>query len=386
MYMIRMTDINLHNKRVLIRADLNVPMHNGNIVSDARIISSLPAIKIALAQGAKVMLTSHLGRPIEGIYDNKYSLGPIAHYLKYKFNNINITLIKDYLNNLNINVNNLNILENVRFNKGEQQNDDSLSKRYASLCDIFVMDAFATSHRINSSTYGVIKYAPMSCIGPLFSKEIESINKIMIEPQRPLVAIVGGSKVSSKFHVLESLAKLADTIIVGGGIANTFISIDNKIGKSLHESNFINQAKMLRSKYNFLIPSDLRVGKNFSKLALSNIKNVSDIADDEYIMDIGDKTLENITNVLKKAKTILWNGPIGVFEFPNFCKGTKIIAESIANSNAFSVAGGGDTLAIIDLFNIKDKISYISTGGGAFLKFIESNNSPVIDMLERYSK
>ncbi|PPI88439.1 phosphoglycerate kinase [Candidatus Pantoea edessiphila] len=386
MSMIRIDDLDLNNKRVLIRVDFNIPMKEGKIISDTRIIASLPTIKMALRKNAKVMIISHLGRPSEGIYDDKFSLSPIVEYLNNKLSNINVILTKDYLNGISLNPKELVVLENARFNKGEQKNDEVLAKKYAALCDIFIMDAFGVAHRSHASTCGLAKFAKISCIGLLFSKEINTLSKIMTNPTRPLVVILGGSKISTKFNLLKSLSKIADSVIVGGGIANTFLSIDNKIGKSLYEPNFIKSAKMLLDKYNIRLPIDLRTAKEFSENAPEIVKDNTNISDDEFIMDFGDKTIQSFVSLLKNAKTVLWNGPIGVFEFKKFRRGTERIARTIADSNAFSIVGGGDTLAAIDLFNVKDKISYISTGGGAFLKFIECRKLPIISILEKRTK
>jgi len=373
-----MTDLDLAGKRVLIRADLNVPVKEGKVTSDARIRASLPTIEAALKQGAKVMVTSHLGRPTEGEYNEEFSLLPVVNYLKDKLNGTNVTLAKDYLDGVDVAAGELVVLENVRFNKGE--------KKYAALCDVFVMDAFGTAHRAQASTHGVGKFAPIACAGPLLSAELEALGKVMSNPQRPLVAVVGGSKVSTKFDVLQSLVKIADTVIVGGGIANTFVAIDNNVGKSLFEPDFVAAAKGLRDQYGIPVPTDSRVGTEFSETAPATVKKVSEVADNEEIMDFGDETALAMAKLLKDAKTILWNGPVGVFEFPNFRKGTEIIANAIADSEAFSVAGGGDTLAAIDLFGIEDKISYISTGGGAFLEFVEGKKLPAVAMLEERAK
>ncbi len=378
--------LDLLNKIILVRLDLNVPIKNGIIISKARIISSIPTIRFLIKKGAKkLILTSHLGRPKEGIYDSNYSLLPICKELEKNLN-LHIKFIKNYFNNYDkLNLNNINeriiMLENVRFNKGECNNCNLLSKYYSSLCDIFVMDAFATSHRKHSSTYGICKYCKISCLGLLFNKEIKSLYKIINKPKRPMISIVGGSKISTKFNVLNSLAKVSDYLIVGGGICNTFISINYNVGKSLYEPKFINLAKKLKNKYNnILFPLDCRVGKEFSELSESYNKKLKDISYDEEIMDLGDLTIDYFCKIILKAKTILWNGPVGVFEFPNFRKGTKKISDAIIKSNAFIVAGGGDTIAAIELFNIKDKISYISTGGGAFLKFIENKTLPILDI------
>lgn len=385
MSVIKMTDLDLAGKRVFIRADLNVPVKNGQVSSDARILASLPTIKHCLEAGAKVMVTSHLGRPTEGEYSEEFSLQPVVNYLNDALD-CNVTLAKDYLNGLELNAGELVVLENVRFNKGEKADDETLSKQYAALCDIFVMDAFGTAHRAQASTHGVGMFAPIACAGPLLVNELEALGKALSNPERPMVAVVGGSKVSTKFDVLNSLVKLADTVIVGGGIANTFVAIENNVGLSLHEPDFIEAAKKLRDEYNMPVPFDSRVGLEYSETAPSYVKNSSEIEDHEEIMDFGDKTAEAMAKLLKEAKTILWNGPVGVFEFPNFRKGTETIANAIAESDAFSIAGGGDTLAAIDLFGIQDKISYISTGGGAFLEFVEGKTLPAVAMLEARAK
>ncbi|CAL4043687.1 phosphoglycerate kinase [Buchnera aphidicola] len=383
--MINLLDLDISNKRVLIRLDLNVPIKNNIIESDARILATLPTIKLALKKNAKVMIMSHLGRPQDETYDKKLSLFPIYEYLKKKIKNIKIHFSKDYLNGIDVNSGELFLLENVRFNKGEQENNISLSKKYAALCDIFVMDAFGTAHRIESSTYGVAQFAPIACAGPLLQSELTALSKALKNPDRPMIAIVGGSKISTKFNILNALVNIADNIIVGGGIANTFISIDHPVGNSLHEPKFINQAKILKKKNNILIPVDSRVGTHFSENSPAIIKKINQINNNEEIMDFGDQTIKNMIYLLNTAKTILWNGPVGVFEFPNFRKGTQKLAQTIANSDAFSIAGGGDTLSVIDMFKIKKKISYISTGGGAFLKFLEGNTLPTVKILQQRS-
>ncbi len=386
----KIQDLNLFDKKVLIRADLNVPINNRKIISYVRIESSLDTIKYAIDKGAYVILTSHLGRPIEGKYDKNFSLRPIVNYLKKKLKN-NIILVKNYLNKDNLifkSKNDILVLENVRFNKGEISNSDNLSKKYAKLCDIFVMDAFATSHRKNSSTYGIIKFANISCIGILFNSEIKALSKIISNPLRPMVSIVGGAKISTKFNLLNSLSKISDNLIVGGGISNTFISVKNNVGKSLYEKSYKEIAKSLLNKYNnIIVPIDCRVAKgNISKFSKSYVKDVDKINNDEEIMDFGDKTIKLISKIIINAKTILWNGPVGVFEFKNFRKGTESISKFILKSNAYIVAGGGDTISAIELFNIKNNISYISTGGGAFLKFIECKELPVINILKKKNK
>ncbi|OAT25208.1 phosphoglycerate kinase [Proteus myxofaciens] len=386
MSVIKMTDLDLAGKRVLIRADLNVPVKDGKVTSDARIRASLPTIEAALKQGAKVMVTSHLGRPTEGEYNEEFSLKPVVDYLKNKLT-APVSLAKDYLNGVDVKEGELVVLENVRFNKGEKKDDETLSKQYAALCDVFVMDAFGTAHRAQASTHGVAKFAKTACAGPLLSAELEALGKALDKPARPMVAIVGGSKVSTKLTVLDSLSKIADQLIVGGGIANTFIAAEgHSVGRSLYEADLVDDAKKLMEKCDIPVPTDVRVATEFSESAPATLKSANDIKDDEQVLDIGDVTAERLAEILKNAKTILWNGPVGVFEFPNFRKGTEIVANAIANSDAFSIAGGGDTLAAIDLFGIADKISYISTGGGAFLEFVEGKKLPAVAMLEERAK
>ena len=386
MSVIKMTDLDLAGKRVLIRADLNVPVKDGKVTSDARIRASLPTIEAALKQGAKVMVTSHLGRPTEGEYNEEFSLKPVVDYLKEKLS-APVSLAKDYLNGVDVNAGELVVLENVRFNKGEKKDDETLSKQYAALCDVFVMDAFGTAHRAQASTQGVAKFADIACAGPLLSAELEALGKALDKPERPMVAIVGGSKVSTKLTVLDSLSKIADQLIVGGGIANTFIAAEgHSVGRSLYEADLVDDAKKLMEKCDIPVPTDVRVATEFSETAPAVLKSANDIKDDEQVLDIGDVTAERLAEILKNAKTILWNGPVGVFEFPNFRKGTEVIAKAIADSDAFSIAGGGDTLAAIDLFDIADKISYISTGGGAFLEFVEGKKLPAVAMLEERAK
>ncbi len=387
MSIVKIQDVDLLGKRVMIRLDLNVPIDKGVILSDKRIKSSLPTIKYALNKGAKLILVSHLGRPIEGIYNKKYSLLPIANYLQKKLN-INVELISDYLNKkifFSEFENKIILLENVRFNIGETKNNVNLSKKYAQLCDIFVMDAFATCHRSHSSTLGIIDFVPITCIGFLFSSEINALSNIIDNPNRPMVSIIGGAKISTKFNILNYLGSKSDTLIVGGGISNTFIAINNNVGKSLYESSFLNLAKKLLNKYNISIPVDCRVGKNFSKSAKSYLRSINNINNNEEIMDFGDKTIKMVYKILLNAKTILWNGPVGVFEFPNFRKGTECICKAISKGNSFSVIGGGDTISAIESFGIEDKISYISTGGGSFLKFLEGKELPVISALKKKS-
>lgn len=386
MSVIKMTDLDLAGKRVLIRSDLNVPVKEGKVTSDARIRASLPTIETALKQGAKVMVTSHLGRPTEGEYNEEFSLLPVVNYLKDKLS-APVRLAKDYLDGVEIAAGELVVLENVRFNKGEKKDDETLSKKYAALCDVYVMDAFGTAHRAQASTHGVGKFAPIACAGPLLSAELEALGKALGNPARPMVAIVGGSKVSTKLTVLGALSKIADQLIVGGGIANTFVAAQgHNVGKSLYEADLIPEAKRLLETCDIPVPTDVRVATEFSETATATLKPANQIKDDEQILDLGDESAERLAEILKNAKTILWNGPVGVFEFPNFRKGTEIVARAIAESEAFSIAGGGDTLAAIDLFGIADQISYISTGGGAFLEFVEGKKLPAVVMLEERAK
>ena len=386
MSVIKMTDLDLSGKRVFIRADLNVPVKDGKVTSDARIRATIPTLKLALEKGAKVMVTSHLGRPTEGEFKPEDSLQPVVDYLNEALD-VPVRLVQNYLDGVEVNTGEIVVLENVRVNKGEKKNDEALAKKYAALCDVFVMDAFGTAHRAQGSTYGVAQFAPVACAGPLLAAELEALGKALKEPQRPMLAIVGGSKVSTKLTVLDSLSKIADQLIVGGGIANTFIAAQgHNVGKSLYEADLIPEAQRLSQETNIPVPVDVRVGTEFSDQAPATEKAVTDIAADESIFDIGDKSAEELARIIKSAKTILWNGPVGVFEFPNFRKGTEVVAQAIAEATAngaFSIAGGGDTLAAIDLFGIADKISYISTGGGAFLEFVEGKVLPAVEILEK---
>ena len=386
MSVIKMTDLDLSGKRVFIRADLNVPVKDGKVTSDARIRATIPTLKLALEKGAKVMVTSHLGRPTEGEFKPEDSLQPVVDYLNEHLD-VPVRLERDYLNGVDVKAGEIVVLENVRVNKGEKKNDPELSKKYAALCDVFIMDAFGTAHRAQASTYGVAEFAPVACAGPLLAAELDALGKALKEPARPMVAIVGGSKVSTKLEVLNSLSKIADQIIVGGGIANTFIAAaGHNVGKSLYEADLIPVAKELAASTDIPVPVDVRVGTEFSETAPATEKSVAEVKDNESIFDIGDKSAEQLAEIIKNAKTVLWNGPVGVFEFPNFRKGTEIISHAIANSDAFSIAGGGDTLAAIDLFGIADKISYISTGGGAFLEFVEGKTLPAVEILEKRAK
>ncbi|HKQ29908.1 MAG TPA: phosphoglycerate kinase [Burkholderiales bacterium] len=392
MNFIKLTDLNVAGKRVLIRADLNVPVKGGKVTSDQRIRASLPSIEHALKQGAKVMLMSHLGRPEEGVYSEENSLAPVAEAMS-KLLNRRVPLAKDYLQKPPaLNNGDLVLFENVRFNKGEKKNDETLARKYAGLCDVFVMDAFGTAHRAEASTYGVGVYAPVACAGILLAQELEALGKALANPKRPLVAIVAGSKVSTKLTVLENLAKVVDQLIVGGGIANTFVrAAGYTVGKSLHEPDLIDTAKGLMQSAKarnaeIPIPTDAVVANELNESAKATVKKVSDVADDELILDLGPETSHRLAQMLKRAGTIVWNGPVGVFEIDQFGEGTRTLAQAIAESPAFSIAGGGDTLAAIDKYGIADKISYISTGGGAFLEFLEGKRLPAVEMLEARAK
>ncbi|GAB6264144.1 phosphoglycerate kinase [Photobacterium sp. R1] len=386
MSVIKMTDLDLAGKRVLIRADLNVPVKEGKVTSDARILASLPTIQHCLAAGAKVMVTSHLGRPTEGEYSEEFSLQPVVNYLQDALD-CDVKLAKDYLDGLELNTGELVVLENVRFNAGEKKNDEALSKKYAALCDIFVMDAFGTAHRAQASTHGVGMFAPVACAGPLLAAELEALGKALDNPARPMVAIVGGSKVSTKLTVLESLAKIADQVVVGGGIANTFIAAEGHgVGKSLYEADLVDTAKALMAQTDVPVATDVVCAKEFSESAEATIKAANEIAEDDMVLDIGPDSAAELARIIKDAKTILWNGPVGVFEIEQFGKGTEVVSKAIAESAGFSIAGGGDTLAAIDKYGIKDKVSYISTGGGAFLEFVEGKKLPAVAMLEERAK
>ena len=390
MSVIKMTDLDLAGKRLFIRADLNVPVKDGKVTSDARIRATTPTLKLALEKGAKVMVTSHLGRPTEGEFKAEDSLQPVVDYLNNSDLGVPVRLVRDYLDGVEVNAGEVVVLENVRVNKGEKKNNPELAKKYAALCDVFVMDAFGTAHRAEGSTYGVAEYAPVACAGPLLAAELDALGKALKEPQRPMLAIVGGSKVSTKLTVLDSLSKIADQLIVGGGIANTFIAAEgNNVGKSLYEADLIPEAQRLSKATNIPVPVDVRVGLEFSETAAATQKAVNEVSAEESIFDIGDKSAEELAAIIRSAKTILWNGPVGVFEFPNFRKGTEVVAQAIVDATAngaFSIAGGGDTLAAIDMFGIADKISYISTGGGAFLEFVEGKVLPAVEILEKRAK
>ena len=388
MNILKMQDQDLLNKRVLIRQDLNVPIKNGKVTSDKRIIASLPTIKLALKKGAAVMLMSHLGRPIEGEYDETFSLQPVANYLSQALA-MEVSLIKNWTQGIDINPGQLVLLENVRFNIGEKSNNKTLSQQIAKLCDIYVMDAFGTAHRKQASTYGVAQFAPVATAGPLLTGELAALTQSLDKPQHPMLAIVGGSKVSTKLTVLESLSKKVDQLIVGGGIANTFIAASGyNVGKSLYEVDLIDQAQHLIQQAKeqgreIPVPTDVVTAKEFSDSAIATIKAVDLVEDDDMILDIGPETAKKFAQMSKDASTIVWNGPIGVFEIDQFANGTETLARGIAESKGFSIAGGGDTLAAIDKYQIEKQISYISTGGGAFLEFLEGNKLPAVEILEK---
>lgn len=391
MTMLTMSDVDLMGKRVLMREDFNVPMHEGKITSDARIQAALPGIQKALKAGAAVILMSHLGRPVEGESDPHYSLGPVASHLSALLGQ-EVKFISAWKDGINVEPGDVVLLENVRFLNGETSNDDVLALRLASLCDVFVMDAFGSAHRAHASTQGVARYAPIACAGPLLEAEVKGLSKALNNPAKPMAAIVGGSKVSSKLTILRSLTSIVDILIVGGGIANTFIvAAGHKVGKSLYEPELVVEAKSLmdlcaKRGVKLPLPVDVVVGDRFTDTAVATIRNIDEVKDDELILDIGPKTVAQYIKLLEDAKTIIWNGPVGVFEMPQFAEGTKALAAAIAESQAYSIAGGGDTLSAIDKFKITDKISYISTGGGAFLEFLEGKILPGIAILEeRYN-
>jgi len=391
MSVIKMSDLDLSGKRVLIRQDLNVPIKDGKVSSDKRIRASLPTIELALKAGAKVMVMSHLGRPTEGEYNEEFSMAPVAEHMSGLLGK-KVRLVKDYLDGVDVADGEVVLLENVRFNVGEKKNAEDLAKKYAALCDVFVMDAFGTAHRAQGSTYGASQFAPTACAGPLLAGELEALGKALDNPARPMVAIVGGSKVSTKLTVLESLSKVVDQLIVGGGIANTFIAADgHNVGKSLYEEDLVATAKSLKEAAqarggDIPVPTDVVCAKEFAETAEATLKNVADTTDDDMIFDIGPDSAKALAEVIMKAGTIVWNGPVGVFEFDQFGEGTKAISMAIAESPAFSIAGGGDTLAAVDKYGISDKVSYISTGGGAFLEFLEGKKLPAVAILEERAK
>ncbi|MCW8827577.1 MAG: phosphoglycerate kinase [Gammaproteobacteria bacterium] len=392
MSFIKLTDLDLAGKRVLIRADLNVPVKDGKVTSDARIAASMPTIEHCAKAGAKVMVMSHRGRPEEGKVDEENSMAPIAADMSAKMGK-EVRLVKEYLDGgFDVADGEVVLLENVRFNAGEKKDDEALAKKYAALCDVYVMDAFGTAHRAQASTHGAGKFAPTACAGLLLAEELDALNKALANPARPMVAIVGGSKVSTKLTVLEALSTKVDQLIVGGGIANTFIAACGyNVGKSLYEADLIDEAKRLmeaaKAKGGSIpVPVDVVVGKEFSESAEATIKKVDEVADDDMIFDVGPETAGQYAEMLKNAGTIVWNGPVGVFEFDQFGGGTKAMGMAIADSNGFSIAGGGDTIAAIQKYDIYDRVSYISTAGGAFLEFLEGKTLPAVAMLEERAK
>ncbi len=382
-----LADVELRDKRVLIRVDFNVPLQDGRITEDTRIRAALPGIRHALSAGAKVMLVSHLGRPEEGVFDESQSLAPVAARLSELLGQ-DVPLKRDWLDGVSVESGRAVLLENCRFNKGEKKNDEMLSRRMAALCDVYVNDAFATAHRAEATTHGVARFAPMACAGPLMAAEIEALSKALQKPARPLVAIVGGSKVSTKLTILGALAEKVDQLIVGGGIANTFMAAAGlPIGKSLSEPDLVPEARRIidaaRARGGDVpMPVDVVVAREFSATAAATVKAVADVGPEDMILDVGPRTAELFRTLLGKAATIVWNGPVGVFEFDAFAGGTKAVAEAIAGSKGFSLAGGGDTVAAIAKFGITDRVSYISTAGGAFLEFLEGRKLPAIEILE----
>ena len=392
MSFIKLTDLDLAGKRVLIRADLNVPVKDGKVSSDARIAASMPTIEHCAKAGARVMVMSHRGRPEEGVADEENSMQPIADDMSAKLGK-QVPLIKAYLDSApEVGEGEVVLLENVRFNAGEKKDNEALARKYAALCDVFVMDAFGTSHRAQASTHGVGKFAPTACAGLLLADELDNLAKALANPARPMVAIVGGSKVSTKLTVLEALSEKVDQLVVGGGIANTFLmAMGNNIGKSLCEADLVDTAKALVEKMNtrgasIPIATDVVCGRNFSEDEPAVLKAAGDVEDDDMIFDIGPDSARELADIISKAGTIIWNGPVGVFEFDQFGEGTKTVAMAIADADGFSLAGGGDTIAAIQKYGIYDKVSYISTAGGAFLEFLEGKTLPAVAMLEERGK
>lgn len=388
MSVIKLVDLDLKGKRVFIRADLNVPVKDGKVTSDARITASMATINHCLKQGAKVMVTSHLGRPEEGVWTEENSLKPVADNIAARLNK-SVRLIRDWVDGgFDVADGELVVLENCRINKGEKRNLEETAQKYAKLCDVFVMDAFGTAHRAEASTHGIAKYAPVACAGILLTEELDALTKALLNPARPMVAIVGGSKVSTKLTVLESLSEKVDQLVVGGGIANTFLKATGKnVGKSLCEDDLVPTAKVLMEKMtkrNASIPIaiDVVVGKKFDANEPAVLKDAGSVADDDMIFDIGPKSAQELVDIIMRAGTVVWNGPVGVFEFDQFGAGTEKIARAIAETNAFTLAGGGDTIAAIQKYDIYDKVSYISTAGGAFLEFLEGKKLPAVEILE----
>ena len=386
MTVLTMNELDLQGQRVLIREDLNVPVKDGQVKSDARILAALPTIRLALEKGAAVMVCSHLGRPEEGEFSEQDSLAPVADYLSKALGR-EVTLVRDYLNGVAVQPGELVLLENVRFNAGEKKNTDELAQQYAALCDVFVMDAFGTAHRAQGSTHGVARFAKVACAGPLLAAELDALAKALDKPAQPMAAIVAGSKVSTKLDVLNALADKCDQLIVGGGIANTFLAAAGlPVGKSLYEADLVDTAKAIAAKVSVPLPVDVVVAKAFAEDAEATVKLVAEVTEDDMILDIGPQTAAQFAELLKSSGTILWNGPVGVFEFDQFGEGTKALALAIADSEAFSIAGGGDTLAAIDKYGVAERISYISTGGGAFLEFVEGKVLPAVEILQQRAR
>lgn len=387
MSFLRMEELNLADNRVLIREDFNVPVEAGEVTSDKRIVAALPTIRMALERGAAVMLMSHLGRPTEGQFEERFSLAPVARCLSDHLGQ-EVELVRDWLDGVEVHPGDVVLCENVSFNAGEKSNDEELAGKMAALCDIFVMDAFGTAHRAQASTEGVARFAPVACAGPLLAGELEALGKALHDPARPLLAIVGGSKVSTKLTVLEALLDKTDQLIVGGGIANTFIAASGyEVGHSLYEPDLLDEAQALirlahQRGGEIPIPKDVLVAKSFDPEAEASTRHIDEIAPDEMILDIGPLTAASYADIIWDAGTVLWNGPVGVFEFRNFAAGTRAVGEAIEKSDAFSIAGGGDTLAAIDAFGLADGVSYISTGGGAFLEYVEGKTLPAVSVLE----
>ena len=386
---LRMSDQDLSGRRVLIRQDLNVPIKDGIITSDARIRASIPTLRQALEAGAAVLIASHLGRPDEGESRQtqpEFSMAPVATRLAELLDH-EVALVEDWLDGVDVAPGQIKLLENVRYNKGEKKDDEALARKMAALCDVFVMDAFGTAHRAQASTHGVARFAPVACAGPLLTAELEALTQALETPRRPMIAIVGGSKVSGKLGVLERLAEIADQVIVGGGIANTFIkAAGHEVGTSLVEADLVDEARRLAATGSFPLPSDVVVANRIAEDAEPRVKAITDVGSAEMILDIGPDTASSYAGQLAEAGTILWNGPVGVFEITQFAGGTRALAEAIADSEAFSIAGGGDTLAAIDEFSVSERISYISTGGGAFLEFVEGKTLPAVAILEERAK
>lgn len=382
MSMRKMADLDLTGKRVLIREDLNVPIQDGRVASDARIRAALPTLQAAMQAGARVMVMSHLGRPDEGRFDPRYSLAPVAAWLSEHLGQP-VPLVANWRDGVSLDAGGLVLLENVRFNIGEQTDDDQLAQAYAALCDVFVMDAFGTAHRAQASTHGVAKHAPVACAGPLLTAELEALEQALANPRRPLLAIVGGAKVSTKLDVLDALSERCDQLIVGGGISNTFLAAAGlPVGRSLYEPDLLDTARALMARIDIPLPTDVVVATELAASAVATVKPVAEVAEDEMILDIGPESARHLADRLKHAGTIIWNGPVGVFEHEPFAEGTRTLALAIAASDAFSIAGGGDTLAAVDKYGVAEQISYISTGGGAFLEYVEGKTLPAVAILE----